>query len=371
MNPKQPTTDRMMKAWRLEGLGGALTLEDVPVPEIRPGSVLLRIEASPLLSYLKDYVDGKLVFYNPPPGKFTLGTNGVGIIEAIGRDVWHLRPGQRVVFSPHFISAENVTNPAQILIGLTALGEGSAALQADWRDGSLAEYALAPVTTITPAERLDAITPTQLAVLNRFIVPFGGMLRGRLVTGEKLVVNGASGAYGTAAVLLGIAMGAERVVAAGRNQAALEAVARAGGTRVTPVRLTGNIAMDASAIREAACGYLDMAFDIVGQANNANATLASLHSLKRAGRLVLMGSMTAPLPLSYSDMIRNDWEVIGQFMYPAGAYRRLMDLVRSGLLNIHAITPVAFALDALPKAMEAAATATNLECVVVKSGGAG
>jgi alcohol dehydrogenase len=358
----------MMKAWQLDGLGGKLTFEEVPVPETRPGSVLVRIQASPLLSYLKDYIEGRLTFYSPPPGKFIPGTNGVGVIEKVGCDVWHLQPGQRVVFSPHFVTAENVTNPAQILIGLTAFGEGSTAVQADWRDGSLAEYALAPITTITPADGLEAIDAAQLAVLNRFIVPFGGILRGRLAAGETLVVNGASGAYGSAAVLLGIAMGAARVIAVGRNQPALEAVAKAGGVRVIPLHLTGDVARDAAAIRKAAADRpADMAFDMVGQANDARATLASLHSLRRGGRLVLMGSMTAPLQLSYSDIMRNDWEIIGQFMYPAGAYRRLLDLARASLLNINAIRQVTFKLDALRDAMETAATANNLECVVVQA----
>ncbi len=34
-----------MKAWRLEKLGDRLSLEDIPVPEPRPGSVLARVEA--------------------------------------------------------------------------------------------------------------------------------------------------------------------------------------------------------------------------------------------------------------------------------------------------------------------------------------
>ena len=164
-----------MKAWRLERLGGPLTFEDMPVPEVRPGSALLRIQASPLLSYLKQYVEGKLPFYNAPQGAFTPGTNGVGVIEAVGRDVWHLKPGQRVVFSPHFVAGENVEDPAQILMGLTAFGGGSAAVQADWRDGSLAEYALAPLTTITPADGLEIFDAAKLAVPKRFIVPFGGV----------------------------------------------------------------------------------------------------------------------------------------------------------------------------------------------------
>ena len=82
---EQVMSQSLMKAWRLERFGGALTLEDVPVPKVRAGAVLIRIEASPLLSYLKAYVDGKLTFYNPPPGKFTPGTNGVGIIDAVGQ----------------------------------------------------------------------------------------------------------------------------------------------------------------------------------------------------------------------------------------------------------------------------------------------
>lgn len=42
-----------MKAWRLERVGGELGLKDVPIPEPRPGSVLVHIEASLLMSYLK------------------------------------------------------------------------------------------------------------------------------------------------------------------------------------------------------------------------------------------------------------------------------------------------------------------------------
>lgn len=355
-----------MKAWRLDRLGGPLSFEEVPVPEVRPGTVLLRVQASPLLSYLKKYVEGKLAFYSPPPGAFTPGTNGVGVIEAVGRDVWHLKRGQRVVFSPHLVAGENVEEPAQMLIGLTAFGGGSAAIQADWPDGSLAEFALVPVATITPADGLDAIDAAQLAVLNRFIVPFGGLLRGRLAVGETLVVNGATGAYGTAASLLGAAMGAGRVVAAGRNAAALEAVARAGGPRIVPVRLTGEVQADAASLRAAAGGGAEIAFDMVGQAGDANATLAALHSLRRGGRLVLMGSMTVPLPLSYSDVMRNDWEIIGQFMYPAAAYRRLIGLVRAGLLDISAIRPRSFPLAALPEAMEAAAQAGSFNCVVMR-----
>jgi alcohol dehydrogenase len=162
------------------------------------------------------------------------------------------------------------------------------------------------------------------------------------------------------------AMGAARVVAAGRNAAALEAVARAGGSRVSAVPLTGDVQADAAALRVASGGGAHLAFDMVGQARDPNATLAALHSLRRAGRLVLMGSMTIDLPIPYTTLMLNSWEILGQFMYPAWAYRRLLDLVRSGLLDATPIRPRIYPLAALPEAMEAAATAGSLECVVVE-----
>jgi alcohol dehydrogenase len=301
-----------------------------------------------------------LPIYKPPPGPFTPGTNGVGAVAAVGRDVWHLKSGQRVVVSSHFAARENVEDPAQILIGLTS-GAGGEPVLADWPDGTLAEYALTPVEAVTPAEGLDHLGAAQLAAVSRCIIPYGGLLRGGLAAGETLIVNGATGAYGSAAVLLGIAMGAARVIAAGRNRTALEAVARAGGSRLSTVALTGDVKADADALRAASAGGGHVAFDMVGNAGDPNATLATLHSLRRGGSIVLMGSMTTDLPVPY-----NSWQIIGQFMYPAQAYRRLLDLLRSGLLDIRALRPRAYPLGSLPEAMEAAAAAGNLEYVVVQ-----
>src|SRR5260370_39026770 len=195
MQTRTRAKEARMKAWRLQRLGGELRFSDVRTPEPRPGSALVRIEASALMSYLRAYVEGKLPVYNPPPGPFTIGTNGVGVVEAVGRDVWHLKPGQRVVLSSHFVAAENVEDPAQILIGLTSSPDAAQGL-ADWPDGTLAEYALMPVEAITPAEGLDEFDSTGLVTIGRFIIPFGGLLPGRLPPPEPLAVTHAPGPSG-------------------------------------------------------------------------------------------------------------------------------------------------------------------------------
>jgi alcohol dehydrogenase len=349
-----------MRAWQLDRLGGHLALIDTPIPDPRPGTVVLRLEASVLMSYIADYVAGRLPFYDPPAGPFTIGSNGIFTIHAVGRDVWHLRPGQRVILSSHLVAHENVADPAQILLGVSALGDK--AIQRDFPDGVLADFAVVPKQLVTPLDGLSHLAPVQLATAIRFIVPYAGWLRGRLAAGDTAVVTGATGSYGSAAVLLALALGAARVVAAGRDPVALAAIAR---DRVAPVRLTGDRVADTAAIRAAAGGGASVALDLVGGATDPDATLAALHALRRNGRLVLMGSARVPIPIDYMAMVTNDWELIGQFMYPADGYRRLFELVRAGLLDLTAITPHVYPLAELPAAMAAAAGVGSLACVVI------
>jgi len=354
-----------VKAWQLERLGGSLRLTDQPVPQARAGGVVVRVETSSLMSYMKEYIEGKLPIYHTPDRPFIPGGNGVGYVHATGPGVWHLTPGQRVVLSSHFVAQENVQDPAEILIGVTANGPVAHRMQADWTDGTLAEYASFPASAVTPADDLPQLNAVQLAMTMRCIVPFGGLLRGRLMAGETLVVSGATGAYGTAAVMVSLAMGAARVIALGRNTAALDALAELLPGRVKTVVATGDSAADTSAIREASGGRAHLALDMVGNASDPNTTLSALRSLMKGGRLVLMGSMTVPLPVPYTELMLNGWEILGQFMYPRDAYRRLLDLIRSGLLDINLLRSRVYPLAALPEAIEAAAQASNFECVVM------
>jgi alcohol dehydrogenase len=220
---------------------------------------------------------------------------------------------------------------------------------------------------VTPLDGFEGVDAALLAVLSRFIVPFGGLLRGRLAAGETLIANGATGAFGTAAaVLLGIAMGAARAVAAGRNFDALGSVAKAAGPLASTVALTGDVEIDAKATRASSGGGAHIAFDMIGNASDPRSTLPALMSLKRNGRLVLMGSMTVDLPIPCTQVMLNNWEILGQFMFPASAHRRLIELVRGGLLDIGAIRPKVFPLAALREAMDAAAEAGNFWVVVAR-----
>jgi alcohol dehydrogenase len=155
------------------------------------------------------------------------------------------------------------------------------------------------------------------------------------------------------------------VIAVGRNAAALDTLANAGRGRVTPVAATGDSAADVERIRAASHGGADMAFDMVRGARPEHDACGPTQP-RPGGRLVLMGSMAVPVSLPYTEVMLNSGEILGQFMYPRVAYRRLLALIGTGELDMSVIRPVTFALPALPDAIERAAAATNFKCVVIE-----
>ena len=330
----------------------------------------MRMRAAPVLTYMADVLAGKLPTYLFPDKPFTPGTGGFGEVTAVGRGVHSLKPGGRVVLNPHYVAEGASAEPAQILIGLTRISPDSAPLQADWPDGTFAEYAHLPAAVLTPVPAgLDLPIPA-LATFGKFAVPYGGLDGIRLVAGETLIVNGASGNFGSAAVLLGVALGCARVIAAGRDAKAIAGVARKAGPRAVAVALSGDAARDVGALREAAGGGADAAIDLVGRASDAGATLAALRALRRGGRLSLMGSMTVPLPLPYGEMLINDWTVQGRFMYPRDAIGRLLRLAAAGTLAVDAVEISTFPLVELPAAMATSAKQRGLQATVLTMGAA-
>jgi alcohol dehydrogenase len=357
-----------MKAWRLTSAGGRLSLEELPIPEPREGGVTVRMRAAPVLTYMADVLAGKLPTYLFPDRAFTPGTNGFGDVVATGRGVYGLRPGDGVVLNPHYAANETTTDPAQILIGLTRISPDSATMQNDWPDGTFAEYCHMPAAVLTKVPADCGLPAPRLATMGKFAVPYGGLHELGTGPGDTLIVVGASGNFGSAAVLLGVALGCARVIAAGRDARALAALVDKAGPRAVAVRLSGDCSRDTAALREAAGGGADAAIDLVGRANSGDATLAALRALRRGGRIALMGSMTVPLPLPYGEVMIHDWRIQGRFMYPRETITRLLRLASAGSLHLDAVDVSTFALADLPAAMQAASAQRGLQATVLTMG---
>lgn len=353
------------KAWRLHAHDD-LRFEDVETPKPLPDGVLVRIEAGMVLSYMGRVLSGQ-VPYGLPPMPFVPGTNAIGRVIATGANVSHVQNGDRVFLSPHLRGDVPDADPPQILIGLTtmATSQASLALQARWRDGVFAEIAHWPAACVTPLFNMDDKPATELIALAKLIVPFGGLQRTGLTGGQTILVNGATGYFGSGAVMLAASMGAGRVVAVGRRREALENLRAVFGRRVVPAVVTGDAGKDLDIIGKAAGGRADVALDLLGTASSTSTTLSCLRALKRGGRLVLMGSADVPLELSFREMLANDWEVVGQFMYPRQAPGQLAQLAVEGLLDLKKIVVTTFKLADFTRAVEAAALMQGLDLTAI------
>jgi alcohol dehydrogenase len=356
---------KIHRAWRLHAHND-LRFDEVETPRPAPDGVVVKIEAGMVLSYTGKVLSGS-VPYSLPPMPFVPGTNAIGRVVAAGDNVTHVQGGDRVFLSPHLRGDVPDREPPQILIGLTAtaITPAALALQERWRDGVFAEIAHWPAACVTPLMGLDDKPSTELIALAKLIVPFGGLQRSGLRGGQTIIINGATGYFGSGAVMLAVAMGAARVVAVGRKQAALESLRDTFGPRVIPALVSGDAAKDLPIIRHAAAGGADVALDLLGAAKTTSTTLSSLRALKRGGRLVLMGSAEVPLELSFREMLANDWEVVGQFMYDRTAPGQLATLAAEGLLDLKKIVVTTFALADFKRAVEAAALMQGLDLTAV------
>jgi hypothetical protein len=101
-----------MKAWRLVRLGGELALQDVPVPEVRAGSVLVQIHASPLLSYLKQYMVGGTDLPLPLRAWAAKQTKG----EGRGQNARGRGRNKRRSYSPDARPSDDAPDPRQPIV---------------------------------------------------------------------------------------------------------------------------------------------------------------------------------------------------------------------------------------------------------------
>ena len=236
------------------GLPERLRLVELPLPEPKAGEVRIRVEAAGV-----NFPDALIVqkkYQLQPPLPFTPGTEVAGTIDAVGADVKRLKPGDRV----------------GAFVGL----------------GGFAEFVCAPAAMTAPL--LPGISSETAAAFTLTYATSHHALfdRGQLKAGETLVVLGAGGGVGLAAVELGKIAGA-RVIAVASSDEKLDA-ARAHGA-------DDGINYGATDLREAlktATGGkgADVIYDPVGGKH----TEAALRSLAWRGRLLVVGFADGEIP---------------------------------------------------------------------------
>ena len=232
----------------------SIVIEEIATPEPGPGEVRLRLHACGVNFPDVLMVAGKYQF--KPEMPFSPGAEMAGVVDAVGEDVSAFKPGDRVAcFTGH---------------------------------GGMAEYIVAPAASVVPIpDQLDYKTAAA------FTLTYGTSYhalkqRAGLQPGETLVVLGAAGGVGLAAVELGELLGA-RVVAAASNAEKLE-LARAHGAAET-INYTEERLKDSIKTLTEGKGA-DVIYDPVG----GELFDDCLRSLGWNGRLLVIGFASGTIP---------------------------------------------------------------------------
>jgi len=336
-----------MKAAVLKSFGSPLAIEEAADPVLGTGEVIVDVIATRVLSYMNEVFSGERNYALELP--IIPGPGGIGRVRAIGPDATKLSVGDWVFCDPTVRSRDDIVSPDIALQGLTAAGAGGMRLQQHFRHGSFAEQMRVPTENV---KRLGTITPedaTRWCALGTLLVPYGGFLAANLQPGETVLVSGATGNFGSAAVSVALAMGAACVVAPGRNDEILTDLVRRFGDRVKPVKLTGNEDDDRERMKRAAPGRIDCVLDIMPPSVSTSVVRAAVMTVRPNGRIALMGGVGmlggAGLDLPYPWMMRNCITLHGQWMYPPHATILMTAMIRAGLVSLDQFAVTAFGLD--------------------------
>jgi alcohol dehydrogenase len=346
-----------MKAAVLKAFGSPLTIETVPDPVLGTGEVIVDVMATRVLAYMNEVLSGQRKYLLDLP--VIPGPGGIGRVRALGPDATHLAIGDWVYCDPTVRSRDNAFSPDITLQGLSAGGEGGLRLQKYFRDGAWAQQMRLPTENAIAIGDLDKADAARWCALGTLLVPYGGFLAAGLQPGETVVVNGATGAFGSAAVAVALGMGAASVIATGRSAAALADLSRRFGGRLRTVTMHGDEDADRKRILEASPGPIDCVLDILPPAASSVQVRTALMAVRPYGRVVLMGGVGmlggAGLDLPYPWIMRNCITIHGKWMYPTEATTLMVGLIRGGLINLDHFDVTAFGLEQLPEAITHAA----------------
>ena len=307
-----------MKAIRLLQIGSPLEECELTTPPIGGRDLLIRVKAAGICHSDAHYRAGVSQLKTLP---LTLGHEIAGVIEAAGPDVRGVSPGDRVCV--HYLATCGrcdycETGTEQFCRDAQMIGKD--------RDGGYAEFVVIPERSafILPEEIpfeegaiLMCSSATSLHALNKT----------RLRAGETVAIFGVGG-LGISAVQLARSLGAAEVFAVDVNPRKLELARRFNAIPIDPA--AGD---PVEQIRERTAGRgVDVALELIGIPLTMRQAVQSLAILGRAGLVGLTSETFEVAP--YSEILNKEAEIIGVSDHLASELPALLDLARTGRLDL-------------------------------------
>ncbi len=345
-----PTTMRAVVITR-HGGPEVMDLRDVPAPRPGPGEVLVRVGAAACNntdlwtregSYGLAGDSGRRAgWLGPLDFPRIQGGDVAGTVVACGDDEPPGIVGSRVLVDP-----ANYEGPGPDARPDDVLGSE--------RDGGFAEYVVVPAAR---AHRVDEspLSDVELAALPIAYGTALGMLeRGSVTGGHTVLVTGASGGVGLAAVQLATARGARVVAVCSGDKA--EGVRRAGAAAIVD-RQRGQVVAEAA---EAAPAGYDAVIDVVA----GRLVGPGLGLVRPGGSWVVAGALDGwAVQLDVRTLYLANLALVGSTMHTPRIFDLLVDLARRGA--VRPVVAATFGLADVPEAQRQLALRQHVGKLVV------
>ena len=329
-----------MRAVVLTGIGGLEKLEyreDWPTPEAGPDDVIIKVGACGLNNtdintrtawYSKSVDQGITVeggsagFEQADAATGSWGNSMItfpriqgadvaGTVAAVGESVDPARIGQRVTIDPWLLEVGDW------------LDAGRSDYFGSECDGGFADYtcvraenAISIDCTLSDAE--IATFPCAYTTAENLVS------RTALRPGETVVIAGASGGVGSAAIQLCRLRGAKVIAIASASKA--DYLEELGACAV----IDRNEQDLETAIRDHAGGPVDVAVDVVG----GTTFMPLINALRQGGRYSSSGSISGPMvEFDLRQLVYKDLQLTGATIVPPGTMKRIVSLIEQGLLK--------------------------------------
>ncbi|MDX1615669.1 MAG: zinc-binding dehydrogenase [Candidatus Promineifilaceae bacterium] len=314
-----------------------LSLADRPLPDIGPEEVLLQIEAAALNRLDLWVIEGWSALELDFP--HILGSDGAGVIAALGDGVTDFEVGDRVVVNP--TRSCGVCNFCRS--GRDHMCNHFA-IFGEHIPGFYAEFQAVPARNLVRIpDGISASTAAAAALV--YVTAWHSLIdAGHFRPGESILIVGASGGVNLATIDIARLSGAGAVYVIGSSEQKLEA-ARACGADVTINRNESD--WGRAVYKATGRKGVDVVVDNVGQATY----MTSLRCLKKGGRLLTVGNTSGPeLTFDNRYMFARHLSIIGTTMGPHATFQKVMNLIFSG--QLHPVIDQVYPLDEAKLALE-------------------
>ena len=241
-----------------------VTLKELELPEILPKQLLIKVKAASV--NFPDLLMTQGKYQHKPDLPFVLGMEGAGVVEEIGSKVSNFKKGDEVTFG-------------------------------SWGNGAFSDYVVVPEDgpqLKSKSLNFEEAASFQTAYLTAYV---SLVRRGDLVKGENLLVHGATGGVGMAAVQLGHKLGAN-VIATGTSEDKLKSTLDWGASHYLLTHKEDSVSFREE-VKELTEGKgADVIYDPVG----GDVFDESIRCINWGGRILIVGFTSGRIPTAPVNM---------------------------------------------------------------------